>query len=66
VVYGLLKTSLGVSPTVPAGTVWTSLILFTTLYGVLAAINIGLMVRTARGGPAEPTPADEVEPAFAY
>ena len=51
VVYGLLKTAQGVSPTVPSGTVWTSLVVFTALYGVLAAINVALMVRAAKAGP---------------
>jgi cytochrome bd ubiquinol oxidase subunit I len=69
VVYGLLKTAQGVSPTVPAGTVWTSLVVFTALYGVLAAINIGLMVRAAKAGPGEPPDtavAAAEEPALAY
>jgi hypothetical protein len=39
---------------------------FTALYGVLAAVNVGLMVRTARSGPAAPEPAGEEQPAFAY
>jgi cytochrome bd ubiquinol oxidase subunit I len=66
VVYGLLKTAQGVSPTVPSRTVVTSLAVFTALYGVLAAVNAGLMVRTAKAGPAAPAASGEPEPAFAY
>lgn len=57
-VYGVLKTSDGVSPTVGAGYVWTSMIGFTLLYAALAVVEVYLMVRAAKGGPeeaAEPT-----------
>jgi cytochrome d ubiquinol oxidase subunit I len=72
-VYGVLATDKSMSPTVGAGTLWTSLIVLTLLYAVLAVIEIGLMVRTARSGPGDPVdpdhPADpENEPqlGFAY
>jgi cytochrome bd ubiquinol oxidase subunit I len=62
VVYGLLGTADGVSPGVGAGTVATSLVVFTLVYGLLAAIEVGLMARYVRAGaPAEPEP--EPEPA---
>jgi cytochrome d ubiquinol oxidase subunit I len=55
-VFGLMTTANAVSPGVSAGEVWTSLIAFTLLYGVLAVIEIGLVLRTIRAG------APEVEP----
>ena len=54
VVFGLFKTADGVSPGVSAGNVLTTMIVFTLLYGVLAVIEFGLMVRTIKVGP-EPT-----------
>jgi cytochrome d ubiquinol oxidase subunit I len=71
-VYGVLATRSSVSPTVGAGTLWTSLSTLTLLYAVLAVIEIGLMVRTAKRGPDDPPdpnrPAteDEVSLGFAY
>ncbi len=52
-------TAAGVSGTLSAATIWTSLIVFTLLYGVLAVIEVGLLVRTIRRGPegAMPPPA---------
>ena len=38
------------SPGVGAGEVLTSLIVLTLLYGVLAVVEVGLMLRTIRGG----------------
>jgi cytochrome d ubiquinol oxidase subunit I len=64
VVYGLLKTAQGVSPTVPRGTVIISAAVFTALYAVLTAVNAGLMVRAAKVGPE--TPAAEPQPVYAY
>ena len=48
------------SPTVPAGSVLTSLIVFTVLYGVLAVVDGVLMVRYAKAGPPPPTPTAPV------
>ncbi len=52
VVYGLLKTANGVSPTaaVSAGEVAFSLILFTVLYGALMVADIFLLKKYARLG----------------
>ena len=60
VVYGVLETRHANSPSVGAGTMWTSLIVLTLLYAVLAVIEVGLMLRTARRGPGEP-PAEGAE-----
>ena len=72
-VFGVLKTADSVSPTVSAGLVLTSMIVFTVLYAVLAVIDGVLMVRYAKAGPPPPAAADdeeaETEPrpaAFAY
>jgi cytochrome d ubiquinol oxidase subunit I len=51
VVFGLMKTADGVSPTVGAGAVAFTMIVFTLLYGVLAVIEFGLMIRTIKVGP---------------
>ena len=55
-VFGIMTTAEGVSPTVSAGTVLTSLIVFTVLYGVLAVVDGLLMYRYAKAGPPEPAP----------
>ena len=59
VVFSLLKTANGVSPTVGAGTVLTSLIVFTALYGILAVIEVKLMLRYLRQGLPEVAPPDK-------
>ena len=59
VVYGTLRTADGVSPSVSTAAVVTSLVVFTVLYGVLAVIEVGLMVKYAKAGPPEPAPSDE-------
>jgi cytochrome d ubiquinol oxidase subunit I len=69
VVFSLLETRDGVSPTVPGGTVLTSLIVFTVLYGALAVVEFGLMLTYARKDPPEDPPAEAAEDkplAFAY
>ena len=50
-VFGLIKTSDGVSPTVGAGQVAFTMIAFTILYGILAVIEFGLMFRAIKVGP---------------
>jgi cytochrome d ubiquinol oxidase subunit I len=51
VVFGLFKTADGVSPTVSAGSVLFTMIVFTLLYGVLAVIEFKLMIRAIQVGP---------------
>ncbi|MEU0511558.1 cytochrome ubiquinol oxidase subunit I [Amycolatopsis sp. NPDC006125] len=58
VVFGVLKTADGVSPTVAAGSVLTSMIVFTILYGALAAIDGTLMYRYAQHVP-DPEPEQD-------
>lgn len=50
-VFGLLKTEAGVSPGVPFGSVLTTFVGFTVLYGVLAVIEFGLILKYAKAGP---------------
>ncbi len=59
VVFGLQKTALGVSPSVGAGSVATSLVAFTLVYGLLAAVDGYLVLRVVRLGP--PRGAGEAE-----
>jgi cytochrome d ubiquinol oxidase subunit I len=70
IVFGLMETRDGVSPTVGAGTVLTSLITLTVLYGVLAVVEVLLLLRFARTAPAEPEPdtegSGEPDAAFLY
>lgn len=57
-VFGLLKTADSVSPTVSAGMVLTSVIGFTLIYGILAVLDVMLLVRNIKGGldtPSAPT-----------
>jgi cytochrome d ubiquinol oxidase subunit I len=53
IVYGLMFTSDGVSPTLTVTEAWISIITFTLLYGVLAVIEVGLLVRAVKIGPPE-------------
>ncbi len=51
VVFGLMPTSMGVSPTVSALQVWISVVVFTLLYGALAVVEVGLLMRAVKIGP---------------
>ena len=51
VVFGLMKTADGVSPTVNTGSVAFTVVVFTLLYGLLAVIEFGLIRRTIKVGP---------------
>jgi cytochrome d ubiquinol oxidase subunit I len=50
-VFGLIKTSDGVSAVVSAGSVLFTMIVFTLLYGVLAFIEVGLTLKVIKNGP---------------
>jgi cytochrome d ubiquinol oxidase subunit I len=59
-VFGVMTTANGVSPTVGAGLVATSLTVFTLLYAVLAVIEVRLMLSTVRAGlPDDPPPTSD-------
>jgi len=53
VVYGLMKTAQGVSPTLTTEAVLFSLIAFTLLYGALMIVDVYLLARYARRTPEE-------------
>jgi cytochrome d ubiquinol oxidase subunit I len=52
-VYGLIKTEDGVSAVVSAGAVLFTMIVFTLLYGFLAFIEFGLIMKVIKNGPTE-------------
>jgi cytochrome d ubiquinol oxidase subunit I len=72
IVFGLMPTSAGVSPGTTTAEVITSLSVFTLLYGGLAVVEVGLLLKYIRAGlptvePSEPGDSDEQRPlAFAY
>jgi len=51
VVYGVMKTSDAVSPTLTSGMVLTSLIGFTLIYALLMVADVYLLVKYAKAGP---------------
>jgi cytochrome d ubiquinol oxidase subunit I len=51
VVYGLMLTKNGISPSITAFDVWVSIILFTVIYGILGAVAVWLTVRIIKKGP---------------
>jgi cytochrome bd ubiquinol oxidase subunit I len=72
IVFGLMPTSAGVSPGTTTAEVIASLSVFTLLYGGLAVVEVGLLLKYIRAGlptvePSEPGDSDEQRPlAFAY
>ena len=52
-VFGLIRTADGVSAVVSAGAVLFTMITFTILYGLLAFIEFGLILKVIKNGPAE-------------
>ncbi|MFG2333547.1 cytochrome ubiquinol oxidase subunit I [Streptomyces sp. NPDC048604] len=58
VVYGVLRTQAAVSPGVSQAEVLTSMIVFTTLYAILAVVEVRLMVKYVKAGPPELTEDD--------
>ncbi|MFJ9556975.1 cytochrome ubiquinol oxidase subunit I [Nocardiopsis sp. NPDC101807] len=71
-VHGYLLTADSVSPGVSLGTVAMSLSIFTAVYGLLAVVEVGLLVKYVKAGPSHLVPAlendeDESEiPHFSY
>jgi cytochrome d ubiquinol oxidase subunit I len=69
VVFGLMPTSAGVSPSTSVAEVATSLAAFTLLYGVLAVIEVKLLLRYVRAGLPDldpPPDRDDVDAPLAY
>ncbi|GIJ48156.1 cytochrome ubiquinol oxidase subunit I [Virgisporangium aliadipatigenens] len=71
-VFGVFRTADGVSPSVSPGEAATSLTVLTLLYGVLAVVEFGLLLRYSRAGapeiesPAESDDEADRPLAFAY
>ncbi|KRF28168.1 cytochrome ubiquinol oxidase subunit I [Phycicoccus sp. Soil802] len=72
-VFGVMATKTGVSPSVSAGEVVTSMVVYTLLYGLLAVVEVKLFLTYLRAGalpfeePATPATHDDDAPlAFAY
>ncbi|WP_404351559.1 cytochrome ubiquinol oxidase subunit I [Phycicoccus jejuensis] len=61
-VYGLMTTATGVSPSVSVGEVWVSMVVYTLLYAALAVVEVKLFLTYVRRG-AEPfeDPADHTD-----
>ena len=51
IVYGILRTSQGISPGLPAGDVLTSIIMFGILYTLLFVLFIYMLNRKIQHGP---------------
>lgn len=72
VVFGLMPTEAGVSPSVSAAQVWTSMLGFTLLYGALAVVEVKLLLRFIDKGlpdanpPSAPDDDSDAPLAFAY
>ncbi len=58
VVYGVLQTRDAVSPGVSQGEVLTSMIVFTSLYAILAVVEVKLLAKYIKAGPPELTEDD--------
>ena len=61
IVFSLMLTQDGVSPSVPGWTVLISLVAFTAIYAALAVVEIGLIVKTVKKGP-DPLPSPDEPP----
>jgi len=73
IVFGLMPTALGVSPGTTSAEVITSLTVFTLVYGALAVVEVGLIVKFVRAGLPDVSqdaagPSDDTDKplAFAY
>ncbi|ABO50167.1 cytochrome bd quinol oxidase subunit 1 apoprotein [Desulforamulus reducens MI-1] len=61
IVYGLQRVEQAVSPSVSAGEILVSLIGFTIIYGVLAIVDVYLLVKFIKQGPEQPTLSNHLE-----
>ena len=61
-VMGLLKTNLGVSPTVTPAMIWTTLLGFGVVYLVLGIVDVYLFVHFIREGPDLGEDPSEMDP----
>ncbi len=58
IVFSLMLTQDGVSPSVPGWTVLISLVSFTLIYAALAVVEVGLIMKTVHKGP-DPLPGPD-------
>ncbi|HHU38961.1 MAG TPA: cytochrome ubiquinol oxidase subunit I [Propionibacterium sp.] len=59
IVAGVLPTASAVSPGVGAGSVFATMVLYTVIYGILAVVEVGLMIKYVKLGlPAEVPPVE--------
>jgi cytochrome d ubiquinol oxidase subunit I len=56
-----MLTEDGVSPSVPGWNVLISLVAFTLIYAILAVVEVGLIMKTAKKGP-DPLPGPDDPP----
>ncbi|MDI1466191.1 cytochrome ubiquinol oxidase subunit I [Catellatospora sp. KI3] len=72
IVFGQMKTAMAASPSVGSGDVITSMVVFTLLYGALAVVEVGLLLKYAKAGVPDVSPPPQAESdqdrplAFAY
>jgi cytochrome bd ubiquinol oxidase subunit I len=74
IVYGIMRTSEGVSPSVPVGQVWATIVLFGLVYSSLLVLYLFLLNQKIQHGPevehasvpleGEAHPWEKTEPAF--
>lgn len=58
-VFGLMPTEAGVSPNISGLTVLISLIAFTAIYGILAVVEVKLIIKAAQSDPVQVPGADD-------
>jgi cytochrome d ubiquinol oxidase subunit I len=63
VIYGIMRTSEGVSPQVSSGNAWFTLIGFLGMYTVLSILFLFLVYRVIERGPEEAEPQTAASPA---
>ena len=61
IVAGVIPTSLAVSPSVSAGEVLASMVVYTLLYGALAVVEVGLMLKYIKLGLPDVAPVKVIE-----
>ncbi|GAA1566071.1 Cytochrome bd ubiquinol oxidase subunit 1 [Leucobacter aridicollis] len=59
IVFGVMTTEQGISPGVPGWAVLVSLAAFTIVYGALAVVEFGLIVKAVKAGPPEIARTDD-------
>ncbi len=60
IVAGVIPTSYAVSPTVSAGEIWFTMIVYTLVYGALAVVEVGLMFRYIKKGLPDAAPVEKI------